>query len=180
MRCVIADPSASMRKILRNTLHRFGIEDIVDASDGKQALEACDPTISLLITSWSADGVDGVELAKQVRANPDTAGIPILIVTDRNSKDDIIAARQAGISEYMLKPFVSEQLRAKIERLIRATAAPEGAAIAGQKERPVSALPTPDGKTTDDTNAGAPAESASGPAPAADALPLVEEERKAA
>jgi two-component system chemotaxis response regulator CheY len=180
MRCVIADPSASMRRILRNTLHRFGIEDIVDAPDGKQALEACDPTVSLLITSWTADGVDGVELAKQLRANPDTAKIPILMVTDRNSKDDVIAARQAGVSEYMLKPFVAEQLRIKLERLSRAAASLESAATAGQEERLASTLPTPSEPTIGDSASGAPAASAPEPTPKAEASPLVEEERKAA
>ena len=121
MRCVIAEPSPSMRRILRNTLHRFGCEDTLEVSDGQKALDGCDANTSLLITSWSVEGIDEIELAKRLRANPETAGIPMLMVTVRNSKDDIIQAREAGISEYMLKPFLAEQLRAKIERLLSAS-----------------------------------------------------------
>jgi len=115
---VIATPSPSMRRILRNTLHRFGIDDIQEFSDGPKAFEACTRTTSFVITAWSMEGFDGVELAKQLRAAPDTAHIPILMVTVRNSKDDVLRAREAGISAYMLQPFLAEQFRSKIEALL--------------------------------------------------------------
>lgn len=123
---VIATPSPSMRRILRNTLHRFGIDDIQEFPDGLKALEACDESTSFIITAWTMEGFDGIELAKQIRATPETSHIPILMVTVRNSKDDVLEARQAGISAYMLQPFMTEQFRAKIEQLLHMCVKPTG------------------------------------------------------
>jgi hypothetical protein len=80
----------------------------------------------------------------------------------------------------MLKPFVAEQLRIKLERLSRAAASLESAATAGQEERLASTLPTPSEPTIGDSASGAPAASAPEPTPKAEASPPVEEERKAA
>lgn len=121
---VIATPSPSMRRILRNTLHRFGIDDIQEFSDGPKAFEACTGKTSFVITAWSMEGFDGVELARQLRAAPETAHIPILMVTVRNSKDDVLRAREAGISAYMLQPFLAEQFRSKVETLLSLSVRP--------------------------------------------------------
>jgi two-component system, chemotaxis family, chemotaxis protein CheY len=126
MGSVIAAPSPSMRRILRNTLHRFGIDDVQEFSDGLKALEACDESTSFIITAWTMEGFDGIELAKQIRANAETSHIPILMVTVRNSKDDVLEARQAGISAYMLQPFLAEQFRSKIEQLLQMCVKPTG------------------------------------------------------
>jgi two-component system, chemotaxis family, chemotaxis protein CheY len=136
---VIAAPSPSMRRILRNTLHRFGIDDIQEFPDGLKALEACTETTSFVITAWTMEGFDGIELAKQLRATPETAHIPILMVTVRNSKDDVIIAREAGISAYMLQPFLAEQFRSKIETLLHMCVRPTSDSRDGSSDRAAAA-----------------------------------------
>jgi CheY-like chemotaxis protein len=182
---VIATPSPSMRRILRNTLHRFGIDDVQEFPDGPKALEACTRTTSFLITAWSMEGFDGVELARQLRAAPETAHIPILMVTVRNSKDDVLRAREAGISAYMLQPFVAEQFRSKIEMLldqsVRPTSDSADISTDGSAAAPGSAEST-DG--SDEFGASIESNESNGPeidTPASDAeLTESAEERKAA
>lgn len=119
MKCVVVDPSPTIRRILRNVLHRNGFTEIVEGSDGRAALEKCDAGTSLVVTSWNVEGVDGIELTKRLRANPDTASIPVLMVTVQSVKDDILIAREAGVNAYLLKPFTAEGLRLRVEQILR-------------------------------------------------------------
>jgi len=117
MRCLVVDPSTTMRRIFRNSLRSVGCDEIIEASDGKNALELCRGAIDAVITEWNMPGMSGVEMVKQLRANPETADARILMVTARNVKEDVIEATSAGVNGYLLKPFTPEALKLKIDEL---------------------------------------------------------------
>lgn len=118
MKCLVVDDSAITRRILVNTLRGLGFKTILEASDGKQALNLCDPTIDIVISDWNMPGMTGVEMVRNLRANPQFAALPVLLVTARNIKDDVVEAANAGVNSYIIKPFTPDVLRAKIDELL--------------------------------------------------------------
>ena len=118
MKCLIANPSPFMRRGLVNHLRIRGCEEIVEAEDGTQALEKCDGSTDLVLTAWNMPGINGIDLVKQLRANTETAAVKVLMITPRNTQDDVLTAREAGIDAYLLKPIQTEILDAHIDRLM--------------------------------------------------------------
>src|SRR5580658_5031868 len=119
MRFLVVDDSVTMRRIILNTLQGIGITDVVEAGDGQQALERFHPGIGFVITDWNMPVMGGVEFARQLRARPDGQTVPILMVTTRSSREDIIAAVEAGVNNYILKPFTPQVLKEKIDLLLQ-------------------------------------------------------------
>ena len=118
MKCLVVDDSAITRRILVNSLRNIGFDKIVEAADGKLALDLCDTTFDVVITDWNMPNMAGVELVRNLRANPDFAHLPILLVTARNLKEDVVEAVNAGISGFVIKPFTPEVLKIKIDEIL--------------------------------------------------------------
>ncbi len=117
MKCLCVDDSATMRRILVNALKTVGFSDVIEAGDGREALAKCDQSVGLVITDWNMPNMGGLDLVKALRANAATAKLPILMVTTRSVKDDIVQAAEAGVNSYILKPFTPEVLKAKIDEV---------------------------------------------------------------
>lgn len=120
LKFLVVDDSVTMRRIVLNSLKQIGHEHFVEASDGRDALNklSADESINFIITDWNMPDVSGLDLVKQVRANPKTANLPILMVTTRGMKEDIIEALNAKVNNYIVKPFTPQVLREKIEQII--------------------------------------------------------------
>jgi two-component system chemotaxis response regulator CheY len=118
MKCLVVDDSATMRRIVVNALKSIGYEDVVEAGDGSDALSKCDASIELVITDWNMPVMGGLEFVKGLRANPRHAKTPILMVTTRSVKEDIMQAVEAGVSSYILKPFTPQVLKEKIDEIL--------------------------------------------------------------
>jgi two-component system chemotaxis response regulator CheY len=117
MKCLVVDDSATMRRIVINALKTIGYPDAVEAADGKEALARCDSSIQMVITDWNMPVMGGLDLVKNLRGDPKTAKIPILMVTTRSLKEDILQALDAGINSYILKPFTPEVLKEKLDQV---------------------------------------------------------------
>jgi two-component system chemotaxis response regulator CheY len=117
---LIVDDSNTMRRIVVNTLKSLGYNEYVEAEDGKVALEKlnADNTINFVITDWNMPVMTGLELTKAIRANENTKELPILMVTTRGVKDDIVQALQARVSNYVVKPFTPQILKEKIDLVL--------------------------------------------------------------
>ena len=117
MKILIVDDSSTMRRIIINTLSRIGYSDVVEAEHGKTGLEKLGQgRVEMIITDWNMPEMDGLEFVTTVRAsNP---SIPILMVTTNAAKEDIVAALQAGVNNYVVKPFTPDTLKEKIESLL--------------------------------------------------------------
>jgi len=118
MKCLVVDDSATMRRIVVNALKTIGWNDLVEAGDGKEALEKCDGSIELVITDWNMPVMGGLDMVRALRGNPSTAKLPILMVTTRSVKEDIMQAVEAGVNGYVLKPFTPQVLKDKIDQVV--------------------------------------------------------------
>jgi two-component system chemotaxis response regulator CheY len=118
MKCLVVDDSAITRRILVHSLRAIGFTKIIEAVDGRQALEVCSGDVDIVLTDWNMPGMEGVELIRSLRANPEFAAIPVLLITARTAKDDVIEAAGAGVDGYLIKPFTPEVLKAKIEEAL--------------------------------------------------------------
>ncbi len=123
MRFLVVDDSATMRRIVVNSLQRVGFTDVVEAADGKEALDKLDASIGFIITDWNMPNMSGVELAVAVRAKEGFQQLPILMVTARSVREDIITALAAGLNYYIVKPFTPQVLKEKIDALLSGAAA---------------------------------------------------------
>src|SRR5688572_28891340 len=105
MKCLLVEPSSTLRRAVKNALRSIGVDEIVDATDGSQAMSLGDASIDLVITEWTVPGVSGIELIKRLRENPETSKAAVLMLTARNRKSDVLEALHAGVNGYPLKPF---------------------------------------------------------------------------
>lgn len=113
-----------MVRIVRNLLKQIGFENVDDASNGEQALEKIkSKTYGLIFSDWNMEPMSGIDLLHKVRADPATAQIPFIMVTSESKTDNVMAARRAGVSSYLVKPFNAAQLKAKIDQVTGAMAA---------------------------------------------------------
>jgi|SRR5690348_12859206 len=122
MRFLVVDDSATMRRIVVNSLQRVGFTEVVEAADGAEALEKLSG-IDFLITDWNMPKVSGAELTRAVRARDDCRSLPIIMVTARSVRDDILTAMEAGVDSYVVKPFTPQVLREKIDAVLASRAA---------------------------------------------------------
>lgn len=119
LKILAVDDSATMRRIIVNTLKRAEFEDVIEATDGKDALaKLASENINFIITDWNMPEMDGLALVKAVRSDPAMKDIPILMVTTRSVKDDIIEAMKAGVNNYIVKPFTPQTLKEKIDKIL--------------------------------------------------------------
>lgn len=120
LKFLVVDDSVTMRRIVLNSLKQIGHEEFVEAADGREAFTklSADDGINFVITDWNMPDVTGLDFVKQVRANPKYAALPILMVTTRGMKEDIVEALQAKVNNYIVKPFTPQVLREKIEQII--------------------------------------------------------------
>ena len=118
MKFLVVDDSLTMRRIIINALQRIGYNDAVEASDGKEALDKFDASIGFVITDWNMPNMSGIEFARAIRSDPVRGSVPILMVTTRGAREDIVSAVEAGVNNYILKPFTPSVLKEKIDRLM--------------------------------------------------------------
>jgi len=120
MRYLIVDDSPITRKILINALRTFGIEDIIEAGDGQEGLaKIYAEKVDFVITDWNMPKMNGLEMVKMIRADNTLNNLFILMVTTRDSKQDILQAHQAKVSNYIVKPFTPQLLKEKIDSVLK-------------------------------------------------------------
>lgn len=119
IKVLIVDDYASIRKVIRNLLKQSGYKDIVEAEDGVMALRTLkSQKIDIVVSDWNMPNMSGLELLKTVRADPDLAKMPFLMITAEALHDNVVAAVKAGVSNYIVKPFTAEILHEKIKRIM--------------------------------------------------------------
>ena len=121
MPILVVDDYSTMIRIIRNLLRQLGFEDVDDACDGALALAKMrDKRYGLVISDWNMEPMTGYELLKEVRADPALGPVPFIMVTAESKTENVIAAKQAGVSNYIVKPFNAETLKSKIEAVFGA------------------------------------------------------------
>lgn len=119
MRVLVVDDSGVMRKIIIRGLNSCGVTNILEAADGKEAWDLFQAhTFDLILTDWNMPNMSGLELLKTIRGTG--ADLPIIMVTTEGEKGKVIEAIQAGVTDYLCKPFEQEDLQGKLERYVPA------------------------------------------------------------
>jgi two-component system, chemotaxis family, chemotaxis protein CheY len=115
---LIVDDFATMRRIIKGVLKQLGFSNLIEAEDGEAALkELRKEKIGLIVSDWNMPNMTGLELLKAVRADNSLKSIPFLMVTAEGQKENVIQAVQAGVSNYIVKPFTPETFNAKLEKI---------------------------------------------------------------
>jgi two-component system chemotaxis response regulator CheY len=118
---LVVDDYQTMVRILRNLLKQIGFNDVDDASDGQAALEKLrSKKYGLVISDWNMAPMTGYELLQQVRADADLSSLPFIMVTAEAKTENVVAAKKAGVNNYIVKPFNAETLRSKISTVFGA------------------------------------------------------------
>lgn len=118
IKILVVDDFSTMRRIIKNLLRDLGFTNVDEADDGKTALPILKQGgIDFLITDWNMPEMTGIDLLKAVRADPALAPIPVLMVTAEAKREQIIAAAQAGVNGYVVKPFTAAVLKEKIDKI---------------------------------------------------------------
>ena len=112
---LVVDDFLTMRRIVRNQLEEIGFRDIDDAEDGESALRKLrSKEFHLIISDWNMQPMTGLEFLKEVRADRRLQRLPFIMVTAESKVENVKAAREAGVTNYIIKPFTAEVLRKKI------------------------------------------------------------------
>ena len=115
---LVVDDYQMMRKILRNLLAQIGYENVDEAANGEEALEkARSTTYGLIISDWNMAPMNGLDLLLRIRALPGYSDTPFMMVSAESKTDNLIAARKAGVTAYLMKPFTGASLKAKLDTL---------------------------------------------------------------
>lgn len=118
MKVLLVDDSGVMRKIIARSLNALWIDDVVEAGDGVEALEAFGDGsgFDLVLTDWNMPNMNGIELVTAIRGSGNK--IPIMMITTETEKEQVLKAIQAGVNDYLVKPFDQEMLTLKLERVL--------------------------------------------------------------
>ena len=118
MKILVVDDFATMRRIIRNLLRDLGFNNSEEADDGVTALPMVKTgRYDFLITDWNMPLMEGIDLVRSIRANPELRDLPILMVTAEARREQIVAAAEAGVNGYIVKPFTAQTLEQKIAKI---------------------------------------------------------------
>ena len=118
MKILIVDDFPTMRRIIKNLLKDLGFENVDEAEDGAMGLEKLrNGNFDFVVSDWNMPNLDGLEMLKSIRADPNLSKLPVLMVTAEAKKENIIAAAQAGANGYVVKPFTAATLEEKLNKI---------------------------------------------------------------
>jgi two-component system chemotaxis response regulator CheY len=118
---LIVDDYKTMLRIIRSLLTQIGFNNIDEAANGSIALEKLkEKKYELIISDWNMEPMTGLELLKNVRADEKTKTVPFIMITAESKTENVIAAKEAGVNNYIVKPFNVETLKAKLSSVLGA------------------------------------------------------------
>ncbi len=118
MKILIVDDFSTMRRIIKNLLRDLGFNNTSEADDGNTGLPMLQSgDFDFLVTDWNMPGMAGIDLLKAVRADENLVSLPVLMVTAESKREQIVAAAEAGVNGYIVKPFTAATLKEKIDKI---------------------------------------------------------------
>lgn len=119
MNVLIVDDYKTMLRIIRNLLKQIDFNNVEEASDGSDALTKLrGGSFGLVISDWNMQPMTGLQLLQEVRSDDKLRSTPFIMITAESKVENVVAAKQAGVSNYIVKPFNAETLREKIEKVL--------------------------------------------------------------
>jgi two-component system chemotaxis response regulator CheY len=121
LKVLIVDDQQSMRGLTRHCLREIGVLQVTDAKSGEEALKVLsESNFDLIISDWNMDGISGLELLTRIRVNPVIKKLPFIMATGQRDKDQVKMAIDAGVNNYIVKPFSVADLRKRVEAVLGA------------------------------------------------------------
>ena len=119
MPILIVDDYKTMLRIIRNLLKQLGFSNVDEATDGSAALQKLrDKDYSLVISDWNMEPMSGMQLLTEVRADTKLKNLPFIMITAESKTENVIAAKEAGVSNYIVKPFNAATLKTKLAAVL--------------------------------------------------------------
>lgn len=121
MNILVVDDFPTMRRIIENLLKQLGFTNVEHGSDGSNALKTLresDKKFGLIISDWNMEPMTGFQLLKEVRADEALKATPFVLITAESKTENVIAAKQAGVNNYIVKPFNAETLKQKLSTVL--------------------------------------------------------------
>jgi two-component system chemotaxis response regulator CheY len=119
MPILIVDDYKTMLRIIRNLLKQLGFNNVDEATDGSQALHKLrDKSYSLVISDWNMEPMTGIQLLREVRADAKLKELPFIMITAESKTENVVAAKAAGVSNYIVKPFNAATLKQKLTSIL--------------------------------------------------------------
>lgn len=116
---LVVDDQLTMREVTRLALQEMGVRQIIDAENGDEAFKkATTQPLDMIISDFNMPGMDGLALLRAVRGHPAVRKLPFILVTGRGDNALVVSAAQAGVNNYIVKPFTTEMLREKVEAVV--------------------------------------------------------------
>ena len=120
MKIMVVDDMSTMRRIVKNILKQLGFSNIEEAENGKDAFEKIKQGgFGFVVSDWNMPVMTGIELLRAIRSDAELKTLPVMLVTAEAQKENIIEAVQAGVSNYIVKPFTAEQIQEKISKIFK-------------------------------------------------------------
>lgn len=121
LQILIVDDQQSMRELTRHCLNQIGVSQVTAAKSGEEAIETLGKMkFDLIISDWNMDGISGLELLTKIRSNPVIKKLPFIMATGQKDKNQVMAAKEAGVNNYIVKPFSTADLRKRVEAVLGA------------------------------------------------------------
>lgn len=118
MKILVVDDFSTMRRIIKNLLKDLGFSNIQEADDGNTALPMLQQgDFDFVVTDWNMPGMQGIDLLRAIRSSDKLKHLPVLMVTAEAKKEQIVAAAQAGVNGYVVKPFTAGTLKEKLDKI---------------------------------------------------------------
>ncbi|MBC3764981.1 chemotaxis response regulator CheY [Neptunicella marina] len=118
MKILVVDDFSTMRRIIKNLLKDLGFTSVQEADDGSTALPMLQQgDFDFVVTDWNMPGMQGIDLLRAIRADENLKHLPVLMVTAEAKKEQIVAAAQAGVNGYVVKPFTAATLKEKLDKI---------------------------------------------------------------
>jgi two-component system chemotaxis response regulator CheY len=119
MQILIVDDYKTMLRIIRNLLKQLGFNNVDEATDGSMALQKLrDKEYGLVISDWNMEPMTGIQLLREVRADAKLKALPFIMITAESKTENVIAAKEAGVNNYIVKPFNAATLKVKLTSVI--------------------------------------------------------------
>ena len=118
MAILIVDDYKTMLRIIRNLLKQIGFDNVDEATDGSTALQRLrEKNYGLVISDWNMEPMTGLQLLKEIRSDSKLKHIPFIMITSESRTENVIAAKEAGVSNYIVKPFNADALKQKLQAI---------------------------------------------------------------
>ncbi|HBG46129.1 MAG TPA: response regulator [Deltaproteobacteria bacterium] len=120
MKILVVDDFSTMRRIIKNILREIGYNNVDEADDGTTALEKLRTgKFDFVVTDWNMPNMPGIDLLKHIRQDDSLKNTPVLMVTAESAKENVVTAVQAGVNNYIVKPFTAAALKERIDLILQ-------------------------------------------------------------